>query len=361
VSSTPSPHGGRRARQHGNIRARLARLHTYAFRDLRRVGRLEVHAPGGRRVALPPSVQALVARLALSAGRVVSVDALTDALWGEDLPADAGNALQTRVSKLRRGLVAAGVPGEVPATRAPGYQLAVEPEAVDALRFERLVSRARALSREGKPDGVLAVLDEALGLWRGPALADVGDGEWTAAESTRLEELRLGAIEDRLELLTSKRIVIPADPDLVLPVRALPEDPIIIGRSVARRVRDLAMVPGVAVSVGWWVRYSWWVRYTRGMGCPASRPFTRDSPTHGSPYTGRCALHRQPPQPPHPSSRVTPPDPLTRTPAAPRYTPASPSPGRKEGLRGVKRTLRCMRPSRCATLSTDRYTRLAGA
>ena len=92
---------------------------------------------------------ALLARLALSPGRVVSVDALTDALWGEDLPADAANALQIRVSKLRRALVAAGVPGDVLLTRAPGYLLAVEPDAIDVHRFERLLTAARA----GRPDG----------------------------------------------------------------------------------------------------------------------------------------------------------------------------------------------------------------
>ncbi len=145
-------------------------------------------------------MRALLARLAMSPGRVVSVDTLTDALWGEDLPADAANALQIRVSKLRRALVTAGVPSEVLVTRAPGYQLVVDADAVDAHRFERLVTRARQCADADAP-AALALLEEALGLWRGPALADVGDAEWIEAESTRLEELRLGALEDRLDLL----------------------------------------------------------------------------------------------------------------------------------------------------------------
>ena len=163
------------------------------------LGPVEVRPAGAAPVQLAPSVRALLARLALSPGRVVSVDALTDALWGEDLPADAANALQLRVSKLRRALVAAGVPGEVLVTQAPGYRLAVDPEAVDAARFERLLARSRALA--GDPTAALGALDEALALWRGTALADVGDAEWAAAEGARLEELRVGALEDRLELL----------------------------------------------------------------------------------------------------------------------------------------------------------------
>jgi len=163
------------------------------------LGPVEVRPPGAAPAQLAPSVRALLARLALAPGRVVSVDALTDALWGEDLPGDAANALQLRVSKLRRALVAAGVPGDVLVTQAPGYRLAVEPDAVDAVRFERLLARTRSLAAD--PAAALAALDEALALWRGPALADVGDAEWAAAEALRLDELRLGAREDRLELL----------------------------------------------------------------------------------------------------------------------------------------------------------------
>src|SRR5919205_978814 len=107
------------------------------------LGPVEVRVPGRPPTTLPPSVRALLARLALSPRRVVSVDALVDALWGEDLPSDVGNALQIRVSKLRRALVAAGLPADLVTTRAPGYQLAVDPEAVDAYAFERLVARAR--------------------------------------------------------------------------------------------------------------------------------------------------------------------------------------------------------------------------
>ncbi|MEN3534724.1 BTAD domain-containing putative transcriptional regulator [Microbispora sp. ZYX-F-249] len=168
------------------------------------LGPTEVRGSDGSPAALPPSVRALLARLALSRGRVVPVDALTDALWGdegEDLPADAANALQIRVSKLRRALAAAGLGTDVLVTQAPGYRLAASAEAVDAHVFERLLVRAREETAAGNVTAAIGCLDEALRLWRGPALADVGQTTWATTESARLEELRLGAVEDRIELL----------------------------------------------------------------------------------------------------------------------------------------------------------------
>ncbi|GGM55365.1 BTAD domain-containing putative transcriptional regulator [Dactylosporangium sucinum] len=160
----------------------------------RLLGPVEVDPPA----ALAPSVRPLLARLVLAAGRVVSVDTLTDALWGEDLPADAANALQIRVSKLRRAL---GPAGDLLVTRAPGYRLAVPPEAVDVHRFEAAVAGARAARDAGDAAGALRGIEAALAWWRGPALADAGDAEWVGRERHRLEELRLAAVEDRLELL----------------------------------------------------------------------------------------------------------------------------------------------------------------
>ncbi|MFG2109900.1 AfsR/SARP family transcriptional regulator [Micromonospora chersina] len=165
------------------------------------LGTVELQVAGRPATPLAPAVRALLARLVLAAGRVVSADALTDALWGERPPSDATNALQLRVSKLRRALVAAGAGGDLLVTRAPGYQLAVAVDAVDAYRFERLLEAARSATTGGAPAAALARFDEALRLWRGPALADVGDADWALAEAARLEELRLGAVEDRLELL----------------------------------------------------------------------------------------------------------------------------------------------------------------
>ncbi|MFU8874643.1 AfsR/SARP family transcriptional regulator [Micromonospora sp. SL4-19] len=165
------------------------------------LGTVELQVAGRPATPLAPAVRALLARLVVAAGRVVSADALTDALWGDRPPADATNALQLRVSKLRRALATAGAGGDLLVTRAPGYQLAIAGEAVDAYRFERLLERARTATTGDGPAAALACFDEALGLWRGPALADVGEAGWALAETARLEELRLGAVEDRLELL----------------------------------------------------------------------------------------------------------------------------------------------------------------
>jgi predicted ATPase/DNA-binding SARP family transcriptional activator len=168
---------------------------------IRVLGPVEVQAPGHPAVSPAPSVRALLARLALTPGRVISVDALTDALWGEQLPADAANALQIRVSKLRRALTGAGLDGTVIATRAPGYVLVLPPDAVDAHRFEQAAARGRAAALAGDQGAALEHHTAALALWRGTALADVGEAEWAHAERTRLAELHLGVIEDRLELL----------------------------------------------------------------------------------------------------------------------------------------------------------------
>lgn len=168
---------------------------------IRVLGPVEVQAPGHPAMSPAPSVRALLARLALDPGRVVSVDALTDALWGEQLPADAANALQTRVSKLRRAMTGAGFDGTVIGTRAPGYLLALPPAAVDAHQFDQTAARGRAAAVAGDHRAALQHYTAALALWRGTALADMGDAEWASAERTRLTELRLGVVEDRLELL----------------------------------------------------------------------------------------------------------------------------------------------------------------
>ncbi|MCE6997583.1 AfsR family transcriptional regulator [Saccharothrix sp. S26] len=123
-----------------------------------------------------PRLRALLAVLAVEAGRVVGVDRLIGALYGSRPPVGAGNAIQSQVSRLR-SLVDVEVERS-----ASGYRLVVDPGEVDALRFEELVAR-------GLPG-------EALALWRGPALADVGDAPFAAVCVARWEELRLRAVEE---------------------------------------------------------------------------------------------------------------------------------------------------------------------
>ena len=137
-------------------------------------------------------LRALLIALALEPGRVVPKATLIDWIWGEHPPFDAANALQRLVSRLRKALPDGLVEGQT-----GGYRLTVEPEAVDAVRFESLVRQARDTEDPQR----VRLLREALALWRGSAMQDVDLQESAAFDAavTRLEGLRLTAIEDRFE------------------------------------------------------------------------------------------------------------------------------------------------------------------
>ena len=136
--------------------------------------------------------RALLALLTLNAGRVVAVERLVDALWGESPPRTAVHVLHVYVSDLRRSL-----PDEVLVTAPPGYLLRVPAAAVDLADFERLVSRGREALSAGDSAGAVVSLDEALALWRGPVLEDLAGAGFVQVEARRLEELRLAARELR--------------------------------------------------------------------------------------------------------------------------------------------------------------------
>ncbi|MEU5987654.1 BTAD domain-containing putative transcriptional regulator [Spirillospora sp. NPDC047418] len=138
-----------------------------------------------------PTVRALLAMLLLDAGRVVATERLIDGLYGEDPPSGAANALQSQVSRLRRGLGDAALVEGLPA----GYRLNAARDDVDAHRFERLAGEARRASSATEAAGLL---EEALGLWRGAALAGVG-APFAAAQAARLEEARASAVEGLAE------------------------------------------------------------------------------------------------------------------------------------------------------------------
>ncbi|WP_350277610.1 BTAD domain-containing putative transcriptional regulator [Kribbella sp. HUAS MG21] len=157
------------------------------------LGPFEVRAGEGDLVDVPGArLRGLLIALALDAGRVVPKATLVDWIWGEQPPADAANALQRLVSRLRKVLPEGSVEGHT-----DGYRLRVDPDDVDAVRFERLVTRART---DQDPQGV-RLLREALALWRGPAMQDVGLTESGAFDAavTRLDGLRLAAMEDRYD------------------------------------------------------------------------------------------------------------------------------------------------------------------
>jgi DNA-binding SARP family transcriptional activator/class 3 adenylate cyclase/tetratricopeptide (TPR) repeat protein len=166
--------------------------------EFRILGPFEV-LKGRQAVSLPRGQgRKLLAILVLRAGEVVSTDRLIDELWGENPPATATNALQNLVSRLRKRLEPAWASGVLPTaleTHPPGYLLAIDPGQVDANRFRHLLAEAREASVGDKA----AMLHRALSLWRGPALADFIYEPFAQTEIAALEELRLTAIEERIE------------------------------------------------------------------------------------------------------------------------------------------------------------------
>ncbi|WP_214107123.1 BTAD domain-containing putative transcriptional regulator [Acrocarpospora catenulata] len=157
----------------------------------------------GRPVDLgPPLQRAVIARLVCAGEHVVSTDRFIDGLWQGQPPPRALSSLQVYVSNLRRALE----PGRAPRTPAtvlvsapPGYRLQLDADDVDAWRFPKLVEAAVALLNEGDPAKAQQVLDEALALWKGPAFGEFANEEWAAPEASRLEELRVMAVEYRAE------------------------------------------------------------------------------------------------------------------------------------------------------------------
>ena len=160
------------------------------------LGPFEVVTDLGRRRLPGRGERALLALLALSPGQVVPTSALVDALWSSgDLPIDPANALQVRVSKLRRALAAIDAPDLVHRDGS-GYRLNLSPESVDAHRFADLVETAR---RTGDPQAAVETYAAALSLWRGEPLVDFAGAAWTLVDAARLAELRLAAIAERAD------------------------------------------------------------------------------------------------------------------------------------------------------------------
>ena len=167
--------------------SRCYKLHMLEFRIL---GPLEVW-DGEKILDLGGQRQrAVLALLAIHVGEVVPSERLITYLWGESPPPTAATSLQNAVSQLRKALGA-----DVVETRAPGYALNAEKNAVDARRFEQLVNEARS----AEADRRAGLVGEALQLWRGPPLADFPYEPFAQNEAARLEELRLTAIEERME------------------------------------------------------------------------------------------------------------------------------------------------------------------
>ena len=162
--------------------------------DFRILGPIEVWADGRPVVLGGGQQRAVLALLLLDANRVVSSDRLIDQLWDGHPPATAATALQGHISALRKALGS-----DVIATRRPGYLFTLDPEQTDLGRFERLRGEARRALERGDAGTGGEKLREALALWRGEALADVGFEPSIRGEAARLEDLRLATLEDRID------------------------------------------------------------------------------------------------------------------------------------------------------------------
>jgi len=158
--------------------------------EFRILGPLEVEDDRGLIVLTGHRQRALLTVLLLEAGRVVSTERLVDLLWGESAPRTAMTSLQNSISRLRKELGA-----EVLETRAPGYVLRVDPDRIDARRFELQLEDARRAGPEERREQ----LCRALALWRGPPLSEFAFQHFAQPEIRRLEELRLVALSERID------------------------------------------------------------------------------------------------------------------------------------------------------------------
>jgi YVTN family beta-propeller protein len=162
------------------------------------LGPLEVREDG-RVIPLGGAKQrALLASLLLHANEVVSRDRLIDGLWGQDPPATAAHIIETYVSRLRRVLREVGIHDAL-IMRPPGYMLRIDPDELDLNRFENLLREGRRALGEGNPETAAEHLQQALALFRGPPLDDVAFFPFAQAELGRLVEMRLSALEGRID------------------------------------------------------------------------------------------------------------------------------------------------------------------
>jgi eukaryotic-like serine/threonine-protein kinase len=162
--------------------------------DFRILGPLEVLDDGRVITIGGPKQRAVLALLLLNANETLSGDRLIDELWGERVPATAAKTVQVYVSRLRKALG----PGTV-ATREYGYALVLDPDRIDAHRFERLLADGRRELAAGHARRGASTLERALALWRGAPLADLAYEPFAQREIVRLEDLRVAAIEQMIE------------------------------------------------------------------------------------------------------------------------------------------------------------------
>jgi class 3 adenylate cyclase/DNA-binding SARP family transcriptional activator len=163
--------------------------------DFRILGPLEV-LDEGRAIPLGGAKQrALLALFLVHANETLTTDRLIDELWGESPPANAAKTLQMQISRLRKALSA----GDLVVTRERGYEFRLDPERLDSNRFERLVGEGVGELAAGRPEAAAASIEEALSLWHDAPLADLSYERFAQGEIARLEDVRVGALEQLIE------------------------------------------------------------------------------------------------------------------------------------------------------------------
>lgn len=164
------------------------------------LGSLEVSSNVGSSSLGGRKQRVVLACLALRIGRVMSVDELIEAGWGDDLPAKPANALQYQITRLRKILESDSAHPQHLITSKPGYRLDRDSVATDAEQFEAFLAGARQAFEAGDNDRAASLVDESLALWRGPALADFRHDGFARADAERLDEERVAAIELQLDI-----------------------------------------------------------------------------------------------------------------------------------------------------------------
>ena len=203
--------------------------------EFRILGPLEVLVEG-RTLALGGSKpRALLALLLLHRGETLGTERLIDELWGERPPATATKSLRVHVSRLRRAL--SPKPGEhrdeLVVTHGHGYQLVLDPERLDAHRFERLLVEGRSELAAGRPERAASALEEGLSLWRGRPLDDLAYEPFAQREIARLEDLHVAAIGE----LVDARLALGRDAEAVAQL-----EPLIADHPYRERLRGQLML-----------------------------------------------------------------------------------------------------------------------
>ena len=287
------------------------------------LGPLEVTGPDGQLVRVGGQrVRALLILLALAPGRVLPASVLIARLWPDDQPADAANALQSLVSRLRVALRQGGVPDGVIESSPAGYRLALAPDAVDAVAFEAQARAGGQALARGDAAAAASLLRAALSRWHGTALTEVAGEQFAFAPAARLSELRSAAAVDRIEadlllggaeaaLIGELRELTAADPLAERPVALLMRALAASGRQAdalsayVRTREQLADRLGVSPSPQLEQAYLAVLRQQ----VPQAAPVPADTPVADSGEPGAPLSDPAPPDPapsgPAPSERLT--------------------------------------------------------